>query len=220
MLKKGYAETGYIRVAQWGDVCGYGKIVGVQKAGKQGADVVVEIIAEAFADDPVWSWVFDQASLQKRYWSLFIHAANRHKTVFMTSGNEAVSVWIPPLGKAFLPEDDVVFEKIINDLPKDRIKPVSDFLENFDNAHPRSEPHYYLGLLGVQNHFRGLGIGMALLQENLRRIDAEAMPAYLESSNQANNTKYETVGFEPITSFQVPDNGPVVTGMWRKAREN
>ena len=58
---------------------------------------------------------------------------------------------------------------------------------------------------------------MALLKENLMRIDAECMPAYLESSNPANNHRYETVGFVKVVSFQAPDNGPVISGMWRKA---
>ena len=59
---------------------------------------------------------------------------------------------------------------------------------------------------------------MALLSENLARIDAERMPAYLESSNPGNNHRYESLGFEPVVCFRAPSNGPVVTGMWRKRR--
>jgi hypothetical protein len=59
---------------------------------------------------------------------------------------------------------------------------------------------------------------MALLKENLARIDAEHMPAYLESSNPANNHRYESVGFVSVVSFWAPGDGPVVTGMWRKSR--
>jgi GNAT superfamily N-acetyltransferase len=39
------------------------------------------------------------------------------------------------------------------------------------------EPHYYLSLLGTRDEHRGRGLGMALLKENLARIDAERMPA-------------------------------------------
>jgi hypothetical protein len=56
---------------------------------------------------------------------------------------------------------------------------------------------------------------MALLKENLERIDAERMPAYLESSNPKNNLRYESLGFVPVASFRAPGNGPAVTGMWR-----
>jgi GNAT superfamily N-acetyltransferase len=54
----------------------------------------------------------------------------------------------------------------------------------FDAAHPREEPNFYLSLLGTHPSHAGRGIGMALLAENLARIDREGMPAYLESSNR------------------------------------
>jgi hypothetical protein len=44
------------------------------------------------------------------------------------------------------------------------------------------------------------------------------MPAYLESSNPANNDRYARVGFEPVGEFSYPGNGPLVTTMWRLAR--
>ena len=58
---------------------------------------------------------------------------------------------------------------------------------------------------------------MALLKENLARLDSIRMPAYLESSNPINNQRYESVGFAPVVSFQAPNNGPMITGMWRRA---
>lgn len=44
------------------------------------------------------------------------------------------------------------------------------------------------------------------------------MPAYLESSNPANDHRYASVGFHPIGNFSYPGNGPVVTTMWRSRR--
>ena len=65
---------------------------------------------------------------------------------------------------------------------------------------------------------RGHGLGIALLADNLARIDAEHMPAYLESSNPANNARYSRLGFEQRGAFSVIDGGPIVTTMWRSAR--
>ena len=56
---------------------------------------------------------------------------------------------------------------------------------------------------------------MGLLAANLTRIDAESMPAYLESSNPANDARYERLGFEPRTKFSTPDGRHTVTTMWR-----
>lgn len=93
----------------------------------------------------------------------------------------------------------------------------AELLRRFGEAHPRKEPHYYLSLLGTREEHRGRGLGMALLKEDLARIDAERMPAYLESSNPGNNHRYESVGFVPMAAFRAPGQGPLVTGMWRKA---
>ena len=72
---------------------------------------------------------------------------------------------------------------------------VLELLERFDAHHPRDEPHYYLSLLGTHPDHRGNGRGMGLLAANLATIDDLAMPAYLESSNRANDHRYERLGF-------------------------
>lgn len=187
----------------------------VTPAGLREARIVTEIVTDAFAHDPVWSWVFPQRAQQQYYWRMFIRGALRYPHVYKTGGYEAVSVWIPPDKSAFLPDDSQNFEAIIQALSGDETPRVLAFLEKFDQFHPRNKPHYYLGLLAVQNAFRGAGIGIELLKENLQRFDQEAMPTYLESSNPANNAKYEALGYAKVVTFQTVDGGPVVTGMWR-----
>ncbi len=59
---------------------------------------------------------------------------------------------------------------------------------------------------------------MGLLADNLARIDTAQMPAYLESSNEANERRYESVGFENVGDFVLPGGGPRVTTMWRPAQ--
>jgi hypothetical protein len=53
---------------------------------------------------------------------------------------------------------------------------------------------------------------------DLALIDADGFPAYLESSNPANNHRYAGVGFEEVGEFSYPGGDPVVTTMWRPAR--
>ena len=59
---------------------------------------------------------------------------------------------------------------------------------------------------------------MALLAENLGRIDDEGMPAYLESSNPGNNHRYERYGFVRTGEFYPPSSDVPVTTMWRDSR--
>jgi ribosomal protein S18 acetylase RimI-like enzyme len=92
-----------------------------------------------------------------------------------------------------------------------------ELLERFDTAHPKERPHYYLSLLGTHPAHAGRGLGLALLAENLQRIDEEGMPAYLESSNPANNHRYERYGFGKIGEFYPPTSRVPITTMWREA---
>jgi hypothetical protein len=60
---------------------------------------------------------------------------------------------------------------------------------------------------------------MGLLRESLRRIDALGLPAYLESSNPANDRRYESVGFTQLTRLTMPA-GQQVSTMWRPAQDH
>ena len=144
--------------------------------------------------------------------------AVRHPWTFKTAGYELVSVWIPPDGTELSPDAELGVPTRLEDLVGSRAADVGELLDRFGRAHPRHEPHYYLSLLGTARKYRGRRLGMALLEENLARIDAEHMPAYLELSNPNNNHRYESVGFVAVGSFQAPGDGPVVTGMWRNRR--
>ena len=182
------------------------------------ASTVVGVIAGAFLNDPTWSWAFPDPAVRRRWWTFCIDEALRYPWTFKSDGFETVSVWIPPSGTEFSHDGEQKVPGLLDDLVGFRASEVAELMRRFDQAHPRNQPHYYLSLLGTRDEHRGRGLGMALLKENLLRIDAERMPAYLESSNPGNNHRYESVGFVSVVSFQAPCDGPVVTGMWRKGR--
>lgn len=182
------------------------------------ASCLTNVISEAFSTDPTWTWAIPNLPARSRFWALLIKNALRYPYVLRTGNFEAVSVWIPPNGDELTSEDEDKIPELIQDLVGERSTEVLELLQLFDDTHPHNEPHYYLSLLGTQNNYRGHGFGMELLKEGLARIDAEKMPAYLESSNPINNHRYESVGFVPVSSFQAPGNGPTVTGMWRERR--
>lgn len=79
-------------------------------------------------------------------------------------------------------------------------------------------PHFYLSLLATDPAQRGLGHGLRLLEDNLREVDAQGAPAYLEASNPANVRLYERHGFRLTGSFDLPADGPTVHTMWRDER--
>jgi GNAT superfamily N-acetyltransferase len=183
---------------------------------------VTQTISLAFHDDPTWSWAFpDPSRRQDQYvvwWEFLIANAMRYPWVLMTDGAEVASVWIPPDGTEIAEEAEAEIQPLLEDLVGPRAGAVIELLARFDAAHPKEEPHFYLSLLGTSPAHAGRGLGMALLAENLARIDREGVPAYLESSNPANNHRYERHGFARIGEFFPPGSDIPVTTMWRDAR--
>ena len=193
-----------------------------RRATPDDAELVTEIISLAFENDPLWSLAMGRADGRtdhhSKFWRLAVDGALRYPWTWLTENGEAAAIWIPPGGTEMTPEQE---DRLV-ELAREHLGPASgrylELLERFSAAHPQSDPHYYLSLLGTHPEHRGQGIGMRLLAHNLALIDAEHVPAYLESSNPANNRRYASVGFEATGEFSYPGDGPVVTTMLRPAR--
>lgn len=178
---------------------------------------LTSLFTEAFADDPLWRWAFPDQSGLAAWWRFYIRSALRYPCVWVARDFAAASVWIPPGGLELTVEEEAEVKPILHELVGDRATDVLVLLDRFEEAHPRSEPHYYLSLLGTADRSRGNGVGMALLAENLGEIDRQGVPAYLESSNPRNNRRYESVGFVQVGEFTTPDETRTVATMWRNA---
>jgi GNAT superfamily N-acetyltransferase len=89
-------------------------------------------------------------------------------------------------------------------------------LEQMDAAHPQ-EPHWYLPWLGVDSALQGTGRGAQLLGHGLARVDADRLPAFLETPNPRTVPFYERHGFV-VSSVSQAGACPPVSSMWRPAR--
>lgn len=179
----------------------------------------VETLARAFFADPVWSWAFPDRELRdeqhRAVWALVAESAVSHESAWLTEDGAAVALWIPPGEPELLPEDEARLPSMLTELLGDGAARVLDTFERFDEAHPETEPHYYLSLLGTHPDHRGRGLGMGLLADSLVRFDTEGKPAFLESSNPVNTPRYARLGFTVCGEFDLADDGPSVTQMWR-----
>lgn len=183
-------------------------------------ETVTEVMTLAFAEDPVWGQALRRPGgpLEEMtdFWRLWIGGALRYPWVWLWNEGAAASVWIPPAGTEMSADQGVQFNRLaISRLGDSGAAYLERVMALFDANHPHGEPHYYLSLLATHPAHRGNGVGMALLADNLAQIDGEGMPAYLESSNPANDHRYERLGFHPVGRFQLPSDGAVVTTMWR-----
>lgn len=183
------------------------------------AALVTSVIADAFRDDPLWSWAMrrDDGSTEHHaaLWRIFVEGAVRYPTTWVVGDGDAVAVWIPPGGSEMSEEQEAELDRRAREALGSRADLYVALFDRFAENHPHDEPHHYLSLLATSSASRGKGLGMALLRENLAGFDALDVPTYLESSNPANDARYQSVGFVPRGRFHGPDDGPVVTTMWR-----
>ena len=186
------------------------------------AAAVVATLAAAFADDPVWGlWAFpdarDRAAMLQAYWPPFVDAGLMYDGVVMTPGAEAVAVGVPPGVHEMDEENEAALAAGAERLFGDRAPLLVGAYELFGETRAKAPPHWYLSLLATHPDHSGKGLGMRLMADMLESVDAEHLPAYLESTNPANVERYRGAGFELHGGFEVPE-GPMVTTMWRPAR--
>ena len=119
--------------------------VGPRIATADDRDDVVSILTGAFHTDPTWSWAFPDASLRAaqftRLWGLLVDGALRYPWVWLTPGDTATSVWIPPDGTDLSDEQEALVEPMVVELLGADAPRVIETMAMFDEAHPRAVPH-------------------------------------------------------------------------------
>lgn len=190
------------------------------------ADVatLVEVLARAFDDDPVPQWLFRGDRRRRRGLRKFFTIQLRHTylergEVFTTEDLAGVAMWSPP-GRARPGWRDLVrlvpVMPYLTGLGRDTPE-AARLLSAVDAARPQ-DPHWYLATLGTDPAQQRTGVGSALLRAVLDGVDAEGLPAYLESSKESNLAFYGQHGFEVTGEIRTPRGGPTLWLMWRTAR--
>jgi GNAT superfamily N-acetyltransferase len=186
-------------------------------------EAVVATFTAAFDDDPLWAWMFPdprkRPGQQARMFGFYVESSLPNGSVLIADDRASAAIVYTPPGEAELSEE---IEAKVEPFLKDALGPQAparlETLERFEAAIPDGPPFYYVSFLGTHPDSRGRGLGMGLLAEVVAKADRDGKPTYLESSNPANNVRYERLGFEPGTDFTTPDQQHVVTTMWRDPR--
>lgn len=69
--------------------------------------------------------------------------------------------------------------------------------------HHPLERHWYLGLLGVEPRRQGHGVGARLMEAFVERVEADRLPAYLETDRPENVRFYRRFGFEVASELEI-----------------
>lgn len=198
----------------------------VRPAARADIREVASVLATAFDDDPVMTWMLPDDDARRSGLPRMFETLIRHHhlalggvEVSTTADGLAAgaALWDPPghwkpstvAQLRCLPGMVAAF--------RGRVRVGAGVSEVMERAHPE-EPHWYLSTIGTLPSARGAGHGRALLNSRLERCDREHAPAYLESSKQENVPYYQRFGFEVTDEIVLPGGGPTLWAMWRAAR--
>ncbi|MEM6912341.1 MAG: GNAT family N-acetyltransferase [Pseudomonadota bacterium] len=191
----------------------------VEKAGPDDVGSVAQIIAEAFADDPITQWAFGQPDLFRQALITLINDVYLPRGFVTKASSNAASVWLRP-GESAESSFLGMLRFIATTLPKAGPRPIIRGMKLdacMDALKPKS-PFLYLFLVGVCPGAQGQGLGGLLIKDGLQEADKGGFPAYLESSKEENIPLYERHGFQVIEKAQVDDTSPPFWTMLREPR--
>ena len=182
------------------------------------------IQADAFSEDPLMTWLLggrDQRERERRFHGFLVtYAATRtfrdNAEVHAIADGGASAIWMRPPGHFVQPvgEQLRMLPGLLRILGRSLPRALG-FLGTAEKQHPADLDHWYLLGLATRRDRQGQGLGGLLLRFGLEHVDAERMPAYLESSNPRNISLYERHGFRVTKPLDLPAGAPPVTAMWR-----
>jgi GNAT superfamily N-acetyltransferase len=179
---------------------------------------VIATLVSAFIEDPVERWLFPEPQQYLTHFPEFVAAfggeAFARGTVWALADFAAAAMWIPPGAE---PDADEIIRVLTECVSAEKHADTFAVLEQMDRAHP-TYAHWYLPWLGVDSPRTGTGLGGELLRQCLAVVDADHLPAFLETPNPRTIPFYERHGFE-VTSIVQAGTCPPVTSMVRPARD-
>lgn len=176
-------------------------------------------LADAFIDDPVFTWMLPGSlRLKARLRAMFTAELEQYGlpqgTVWTTAGCDSAVVALPP-GAWQMPESITLTQALMWARAFGRrLRLAARVQRAMEERHLR-EPHFYVRIIGVRTALQGQGLGSALMQPTLRRADSAELPTYLEASSERSAALYERLGFQHMNVLELPDGGPPVWPMYR-----
>jgi ribosomal protein S18 acetylase RimI-like enzyme len=170
------------------------------------------VLAEAFFDDPIFSWLMPEDSKRlarlRRYFGIELrHFALPRGRVWTTSDLAGAALTLPP-GAWRAPLHATLIEGGAFGIHLSRAARIGAAMEWRHTLNPR-EPHYYVRDIGVHPNMQGKGLGSALLRPTLDRCDRDGLSAYLEASSERNAALYERHGFRLVRELRVGGSPPL-----------
>jgi N-acetylglutamate synthase-like GNAT family acetyltransferase len=185
--------------------------VTVRRATASDVPTAAEVLADAYAQNPLIVWFFPGESARRKHciglFAGLLTPALQARLAYVDQDGWGVAAWAPPIERSA----PVRPRRGTDRWNEDRR---ATTLAAMAAARPAT-PHYYLAAVGVAVASRRWGLGSELLAPVLAECDASGTPAYLENSDPANAPFFARLGFVDTEPIATGTGGPLVTGMWR-----
>lgn len=193
----------------------------VRRATRHDIIALAGVLARAFQDDPITTWILPDEDLRRRRLpsiyamqlrTWFIDRAETH--VYCRDGAIlAGALWNPPGSRR--PPLLIQLRQLPTGLrlAGRHIGRLMALMSTITQARP-AQPHWYLAELATDPDVQRTGLGDQLMRTHLRRCDTAGLPVYLETAEN-NITYYARYGFVVRGTIEIP-SGPMIYGMWRQ----
>jgi len=188
---------------------------------KEDISVAVSVLARAFIEDPIMTFVFPQPESRLEaltaFFRVFVADGVKRGNVLLAPEEKGAIVWYPASVSVF----DDTFAELQAEIGAIATNfggiEAAERLEQLGKKLETKAPtvvHAEVFWIAILPEARGQGIGGVLLQPVLDYADAENVGCYLVSSNPRNITFYERHGFRQAVLIPINSNLSMI-GMWR-----
>jgi GNAT superfamily N-acetyltransferase len=191
----------------------------VRQADDADQQAVLDVLTEAFMNDPVVCWLFPEVGERGRLQSHFHRPLLTHPAgeAYLVGRREGASVWLTlAAGQAPYEEHPDAPEAGLNSVFGESGARLRALGQALAGRRPDREPHLYLPCMGVVGGRQGAGLGSAMLRHRLARADADGLAAYLEASSPRSRALYLRYGFEDLGEPVRVADSPLLWPMWRQ----
>ncbi len=183
----------------------------------------VDVLVDAFKDDPVYNAIFEGAQPEQR--RAFSETPLRYcmkygQVCAPSNALEGVAGWVGGKHSEMTPWRMLVSGAIWSGFKmggeySQRVGKVFRQIEEDRKNHMGDRPYMYLFFIGVAGEHQGKGYGRVLLDEVIRVAEEDRLPVYLETETTKNVQLYEHFGFEVIEKVDLP---LIDLPMWKMVR--
>ena len=180
----------------------------------------VNVLTNAFSDDPMWKKVFNDEDKNRVITEVMVRFCLKYGNVLSTSDNLEGIMTITPHDKEMtmwrIIRSGAFFLSIKMRNETKKMNVLSNAIEEAKKS-LNLDPHIHLLIMGVSQEFQGKGFGRKLLRALIEKAQTEKKSIYLETQKEDNIKFYKKYGFSVKKKIILPE--PLNLPMWLMVRD-